>query len=257
MQNIDILIFLQPSLSIAMTLGGLAYWWSRRGLRFMVLVLSFAAYFGAIAAKYAIQIPTIGAAVAAFGSTSVGLGLYYGLQTVFLEVGLAYLLACYGARRRGFKASDAVPFGLSLAFWENGIFLGALSIFNLGVAYLLLASGSDQAAAVYSQLASTQPALFMPPATLLPLLLVGTLERVSSMFVHVAWGVLCVISAVSGRKRYLAYALPMGLVDAFVPFAPLNSDLFEAGLFVVSVGFLLIAWRAMVSASSLARTVPI
>jgi hypothetical protein len=54
-----------------------------------------------------------------------GLGLYYGLQTVFLEVGLAYVLAVYGVRRRGLKSSDGVGYGLSLAFWENGVLIVA------------------------------------------------------------------------------------------------------------------------------------
>jgi hypothetical protein len=70
------------------------------------------------------------------------------------------------------------------------------------------------------------------------------LERLSSMLAHVAWGVLCVLAAVSGQKRYLGYALPMGMLDALVPFAPLNVKLFEVVVFLLSLGFVLVAWRA-------------
>jgi hypothetical protein len=245
MQNIDLLLLLQPTLAVAITLGCIIYWWDRKSFGLSQFLLSFAAYFLAIAAKYAIQLPTISAAESALGSVSIGFGLYLGLQTVVLEVGLAYVFAVYGARRRGLRTTDAVPFGLSLSFWENGVLLGALSILNLSVTYLLLTTGTSEAAKTYAQLVAAQPALFMPPASLLPLELIGTLERISSMLVHTAWGVLCVLAAVTGRKRYLAYALPMGLVDALVPFASLNSNLFEAVVFLLSVGFILIAWRAL------------
>ena len=244
MQNIDPLLFLLPVLAIATSLGPIIYWWYRRGLRGIILPLSFGAYFLAIGAKEAIQIPTIGLVVARFGQTSIGLGLYYGLQTVFLEVGLAYLFARFAVKRWGLSAKDAVPYGLSLAFWENGVLLGALSILNYGVLYLLLSGGTSTAATTYSQLVAAEPSLFLAPATLLPLELIGTLERISSQLVHVAFGVLCVYSAVSGKKKYLAYALPMGLVDALVPFASLNTNLFEAGIFVLSLLFLSVAWKA-------------
>lgn len=244
MQNIDLILLLQPSLAFVISLFALVWWWYRRGFRGVVLLLSAAAYFVAIGAKYAIQIPTIAAVQAEFGKTSLGLGLYYGLQTVFLEVGLAYLFAVYAVRRRGLKESDAVPYGLSLAFWENGILLGIFSIFNLGIIYLIIAGGGSEAATVYSQILASQPSLFQSSASLLPMVFIGTLERVSSMLAHIAWGMLCVFSAVTGRKRYLVYALPMGLLDALVPFASLNLNLFEAVVFVLSLVFVLIAWRS-------------
>jgi hypothetical protein len=249
-QNIDPVLFLQPALAIAISLGSVIYWWYTRGFRGGVLLLSVGAYFLAIAAKYAIQLPTLHLVEAAFGPVSAGLGLYYGFQTVLLEVGLAYLFALIGARRWSLNASDAVPYGLSLAFWENGILLGAISLLNLGAMYLLLGTGSIEAATVYTQLVAAQPALFLPPALILPSVLLGVLERVSSMLVHMAWGVLCLIAAVSGRRRYLVYALPMGLIDALVPFASLNTDLFEASIFLLSAAFVLFAGR---EASSYSR----
>ena len=190
MQNIDLILLFQPSFALAAALGAIVFWWYRRGFRGVVVFVSAAAYFLAIAAKYVIQIPTIDAVRSALGTPSVGLGLYYGLQTVFLEVGFAYLFAVYLVRRRGLNASDAVPYGLSLAFWENGILLGVVSILNIGVLYLMMAGGGSQAETLYSQLVASQPALFQAPASLLPTVFLGSLERVSSMLAHVAWGML-------------------------------------------------------------------
>jgi len=235
---------LQPILALAITLGAIIFWWFRRGFRGIILLTSAAAYFIALTAKELIQIPTAVSVESMFGTTSIGLGLYFGLQTVFLEVGLAYLFAVYMARTRGLKASDGVSYGLALAFWENGVLLGVISIVNLGVTYLLLAGGGSEANTVYNQLVTIEPAVFQSVTSLLPSVLIGTLERVSSMLAHLAWGMLCVFSAVSGRKRYLAYALPMGLVDALVPFAHLNTNLFEGVVFTLSLSFVLVAWKA-------------
>jgi hypothetical protein len=244
LQNIDLVLLLQPLLALAISFGAIVYWWIRRGFRGMVFALSAGAYFIAIAAKYAIQIPTATSVEEYFGKVSVGTGIYFGLQTVFLEVGLAYLFARYAARRWRLQTSDAVPYGLSLSFMENGVLLGIFSIMNLGITYLLLASGTSAASAAYSQAVASEPSLFLPPSALLPLVLIGTLERVSSMLTHIAFGVLCALAAVSGKRKYIAYALPMGLLDALVPFASLNLDLFEVGVFALSVFFVLVAWRA-------------
>ncbi len=44
----------------------------------------------------------------------------------------------------------------------------------------------------------------------------------------------------------MAIALPMGLVDALVPFASLTSiAVFEIGIFLLGVGFILVAIIAM------------
>jgi len=254
MQNIDPVLFLEPILAIVMSIVAVMYWQKRRGFRGVVLLLSFIAYASAIAAKTAIQALTLNGIVKAFGSMSIELSLYYGLQTVFLEVGLAYVLSLYGVRRKNLKSSDGVPFGISLAFWENGVLLGLLSLFDLAVLYFLLASGTGLAQTVYSQIAATQSAYFLPPAALVPSVLLGTLERVSSMLAHIAWGALCVYAAATGRKRFLAYALPMGMVDALVPFASLNITVFEVGVFLLSVGFVLVAWRVAKQVQSVAAT---
>ncbi len=251
MQNIDPILFLQPVLSLTIALAVLLYWWNRKGFRGVVLLLTPVAYFSAIAAKVVIQSFSLNKVLSTFGQESIGLGLYYGLQTAFLEVGLAYALARYGSKKRGLNRSDAVPFGISLALWENGILLGIIPLLNLGVVYLLLGSGSSTAQTAYSQLLTNNPDYFLPPAALLPGLLLGALERVSSMLVHIALGVLVVFAAVTGRKRLLLYAFPMGLIDALVPFASLNTYVFEAVVFFMSITFVAIAWRATAKPSTL------
>ena len=245
MQDIDPVLLLEPTLSFVVAMVILLYWWRTRSFRGVALLLGAGAYFIAITAKAVINVTAYQTMVSTFGEQSLPVALLLGLETVLLEVGLAYLFAVYGARTRGMKSSDAVPYGIGLAFWENGVFVGLFSLFNLGVIYLILLSPSPLANTVYNQLQSASPGLFLPPASLLPNVLLGTLERVSSEMAHIAWGILVVLSAVSGKKKYLAFALPMGLLDALVPFASYNIYVFEGGVFLLSAGFLFVAAKSL------------
>ena len=256
MQNIDPILFVQPILSIATAVVALAYWRRRRGYRWALLLLSLVAYAGAIMAKVAIQAVSYSAVSDYFGQVSVGLGLYFGVQTVLLEVGLAYVLARYAARRTGLSPSDGVAYGISLGFWENAVLIGALPLVNLTVDYYVIASGSSLGQQVYNTLMNADPAYFLPSSALAGLVVLGSVERVSSLFVHVAFGTLVVLAVITGRKRYLLYALPMGMVDALVPFANLNLDLFEGGLLLLSIGFLAVTWLAMRSVGSATPSTP-
>jgi hypothetical protein len=127
-QDIDPLLLLQPALFIALGAGLVVYWRLKRKLTGMVLLFSLMAYAGAIALKEVVQAYTANGVFAAFGYVSWQTGLYYGLQTSFLEVGLAYLVARYAVARRQMDVSDTEGYGVSLAFWENAILLGALSL---------------------------------------------------------------------------------------------------------------------------------
>jgi YhfC intramembrane metalloprotease len=251
LQNIDPLLMLQPALSLAMVLSALVYWWRTRGFRGVVLLLGAVAYWVAIAAKQVVDLLVVNGLArshyGALGLPGIGLALIVGLETVVFEVGLAYAFAVYGVRKRGIGATDAVPYGISLAFWENGVLLGLLALFDLVVVYLLLGTGSSIAETTYSALVSSAPNYFLPPLSLLPTVLLGTLERVSSLLAHLAWGILSVLAALTGRKRYLAYALPMGLVDALVPFASRNFYLFEGAFFVLSLAFIAVAHGSLVA----------
>ena len=240
-QNIDPVLFLQPILSVALSFGCLVYWWRTRRFRAVVLGLSAVAYWAAIAVKAVVSYASVGPVTSLYGSPSIQLALLLGMQTVVFEVGFAFALAAYGTRRWRLKVTDAVPVGIGLALWENGVLLGVFSLLNLAVIYLLLGSGSGLAGTIYNQLLASAPAYFETPAALLPSVLLGSLERLSSMLAHVAWGVLCVLAATTGKPRYLAFALPMGLLDSLVPFAPGHIVLFEFVVFALSLLFLAVA----------------
>ena len=240
--EIDPILFLAPLLSIGITSGVALYWWRRYGFRAVVIPLTLFAYFVAIALKVVVQSFTSVQAENVFGPISEGFGLYLGLQTVFFEVGLAYVFALIGARKFKLEKKDAVPFGLGLAFWENGVLLGIYMLLQLLLIYISLLGNSSAAATTYFHIATSHPSYFYSPAKLLPGILYGALERISSLLAHTAWGVLVVFAALTKRKIFLALAFPMGLVDALVPFASITSiAVFEAGFFLLSAGFILVA----------------
>jgi len=241
--QIDPILFLQPVAALAISLGILFSVLRNRGSRGTILILSLLAYFLAIALKVVVQLVSYDTVVSTFGYSSLGTALYLGLQTVLFEVGFGYLFACYGVRRKGLTTGDAVSYGASLSFWENGVLLGILSLFQLTVIYLILSSGGSIASTVASDLPS---AYFAAAPVAAGGVALGTIERISSMLIHIAWGVLCVLTAISGKKRFLAVALPMGLVDAIVPFSGLiGLILFEAIVFAISVACLGIALVAL------------
>ncbi len=243
MQNLDPVIFLGPIGYIAFSGFLVAYWHFKRRLGMLVLFLSAAAYFAAIAVKVVFQTFTYGWVQSTFGTVSVPTGLYFGAQTCILEVGLAYLVARVAVSRRAIDAGDAEGYGVSLAFWENGVLLGALALFNLAVLYVLIATNLLPPS-LYQTVVTSEPSVFDPPSQLLFPVALGILERFSSFLLHFSWGYLCVLAAYLHKRKYLAVALPMGLVDALVPFAgeiPLWE--FEAILFLIALGAAGLTWR--------------
>lgn len=244
MQNIDPLYILQPIVVILLSIGLILYWrHSGRSFTRYALIFSLVAYAGAILIKVIFQLFTVEAVISAFGGDSVVTGLYYGLQTCILEVGGAFLVARYAVSRERFSEKDAGSYGISLSFWENGVYLGLFSLISLASIYAVLAIGPANAAEqVYTALQTGQASLFDPPASVLPQIGFGILERISSILVHCSWGYLCVLAAVYKRNVYFAVAFPMGLIDFFVPFANvLGIPLFEGIVFLFSLASLLIA----------------
>jgi hypothetical protein len=212
----------------------------------MVLVYALVAYSVAIALKEAVQIPTITAVTNYFGSQSAGLGVYYGLQTVFFEVGLAYLVAWYVVSHGMLERKDAEAYGAGLAFWENAVLLGILSLISLVAYYSILSTNTPLAQTVFDQLNKNTPGLFAPAPQALVSVAYGTVERISSILFHSAWGYLCVMAAYLHKKRLFLIALPMGFVDFLVPFAQnLGIPIFEAIVFALSVLSVLAAWYAV------------
>jgi len=242
LQNIDLLYFLQPIITIAFSAGLVIYWHRKRTFTGAVLVYSLLAYAGAIAVKVAVQALTYPAFVARFGDNRWALGAYFGVQTVLFEVGGAFLVAAWAVSRGKLNTKDAEGYGLGLAFWENAGYLGTLGLFTLVSIYLTLAYAGPISQEVYSSLISTRPDLFYPPSQALPLVGYGLLERVTSLLFHVSWGYLCLIAASMHKRQYFLLALPMGLVDFFVPFAGILGVLmFESLLFVLGLGSVALA----------------
>jgi hypothetical protein len=241
-QNIDILYVIQPVVVIVIASLLMLYWYLRRRFNVAVFVYSLIAYAVAIALKYAVQIPTVDAVTSFFGEASVGLGFYYGLQTVFFEVGLAFLVAWFAVKRGALEKKDAEAYGSGLAFWENAVLLGALSLINLISYYSILSSNTPLAQTLYNQLNTNAPGLFAPASEALRSVALGIVERISSILIHLAWGYLCFMAAYYHRRRLFLIALPMGFIDFLVPFAQNAIVIFEAGIFALSLISLLTAW---------------
>jgi hypothetical protein len=245
MQNIDPLYFLQPIITIAFSAGLLIYWHRKRSFTIVAFVLSLLAYVGAIAFKILLQTLTYNTFLARFGHNSLALGAYFGIQTVVFEVGGAFLVAAWAFSRAKLNAKDAEGYGLGLAFWENAGYVGTLGSLTLLSIYLTLALGGPTSQEFYSNLIKTRPELFFSPVQALPLIGYGLLERVSSLLFHFCWGYLCLLAACTHSKRYFLLALPMGLVDFFVPFAAsLGLLLFESLIFLLGLGCLGLVWFA-------------
>jgi len=246
LQNIDPVFMLQPLVVIVVCTLLLVYWHRRRGFALVVLGYSFVAYVVAIALKYAVQLPTIDTVTNYFGQQSVGLGVYYGVQTALFEVGLAYLVSSYAIRNGKLGMKDAEGYGAGLAFWENAVLLGVLPLINYIAYYAILSTSSPLAQTVYDLLRQNSPGLFDPMSQALSSVALGTLERSSSILIHIAWGYLCMMAAVYGRRRLVLIALPMGFVDFLVPFAStIGIVVFEGMVFTIGVVAVLVAWQAV------------
>jgi hypothetical protein len=232
LQNIDPVNFLQPAATVAFSFGLVIYWRYKRRFTKAVPLYSLLAYAGAIALKVVLQSLTARQVSSGFHGDPVVLGAYVGIQTVVFEVGGAFLVATLAVSRGHFNAKDAEGYGLGLALWENGVLLGIFGLVNLTTYYLMLRSNSPAAESLYSTLLASQPILFSPPGQALFANVLGILERVSSLLVHFSWGYLCLISAFFRKRKYFLLALPMGLIDFFVPFASrMNIVTFEFLIF--------------------------
>lgn len=228
MQNIDLVYLLSPVIVIAFSFGLVVYWQRTRSLTKWVILYSFLAYFGAIILKYIVQIPTLHSFEIVVGGNLEALGAYYGIQTVVFEVGGAFVVASFAVKHGHLDRKDAPGFGLSLAFWENGVYLGILALINLVTYYVILSGNSALSQLLYGTLSKTTPGLFQPPYVAIRDVGLSIIERVSSLLMHFSWGYLVVLAAVHRKKLLLALALPMGLVDFFVPFAnSIGLTLFE------------------------------
>ena len=81
-QNIDPVYFLQPVITILLTVTLVVYWHYRRSFTRAVLIYSALAYIGAIAAKVIAQAATFNSFQARFSDNAAVLGAYFGAQTL-------------------------------------------------------------------------------------------------------------------------------------------------------------------------------
>lgn len=238
--NINLVYIVQPLVVTIASLILVLYCYSRKTFTKWVFVYTIIAYFLAIAIKMVFQYFT--AQYVASAGNLYYEGIYLGLQTVILEIGLAYLFAKHAISRKRISASNASAYGVGLAFWENGVLLGALSIFNIIVIYITIASGGPASTVLYSKLLTTQPGLFASTSVALSSIGLGILERASSLIIHFAWGYLVVLAAFYKKRKYLAVALPMGLVDFLVVFAKsIGLVKFEFIIFGIALASLAVA----------------
>lgn len=241
MVNIDPLYFITPVAVIAFSAGLVLYWGLRRRFTGSALLYSLVAYAGAIALKYAVQIPTISWFRGVTDGSLAAMGVYYGAQTALFEVGGAYVVASYAVARGKLRAADAEGFGIGLAFWENGVLIAIPLLFEYALYYLVLSTPTSSAAqTIYSALSKGAPSLFYAPGAALPLVGYSILGRVSSLLAHMAWGILVVVAVVLKKRRYFLAALPLGFAtDFLVPFAGrMGIGAFELTIFGVSVAWL-------------------
>lgn len=241
--NINPIYFLDFAVPIIVNLFLVLYYRNKKMLPISILAITFLAYFGAIAIKVVFQTFTVGYIIGEFGYVSPESSLYYGLQTSILEVGIAFLLARYGVRKKYFTISNATSYGVSLSFWENGILLGVLSGISLISDFLIIAfAPHNVSTVVYNAIKSQQPSLLYGAKEAFGLVMLSILERFSSLFAHVAWGILVVMSVTLKKRKYLYIALPMGLIDALVPYSSvMGIVLFELIIFALSLLFMLLA----------------
>ena len=271
MQNIDPLYFLTPLAVMGFSFGLVAFLWAKKRFSWWVLISSLIAYAGAIALKAVLQGATYQPFDAAVGGNPVDLGIYFGLQTAAFEVGGAFLVARYAVARRKIGGRDAAGFGVGLAMWENGALVGGTLLLDYVVYYAVLGSGGAQASQLFGDLTRSSPGLFYQASAALPLIGYAVLERVSSLMAHLSWGYLAVVAALTGRKGYLGLALPMGLVDFFVPLSASlgvgwsEALFFASGAVCLAVAFAATAgtrkttgsestWKGSASTASLVRT---
>ncbi len=255
--NIDPIYFLTFLVPIIVNSGLLIYFRKKRTVRLSVLGYAFLAYFVAIAIKLVFQHFTAAQVVSTYGYSSVETGLYYGLQTSILEVGLAYLFAGYAFRKKDISTSNAVSYGVSLSFWENAIYLGVLSGISLIADYLIIAVGpSSISHLVYGTVASNDPSLLYGPVPALVNTSLSILERTSSLLAHTAWGILTVLAVAYRKRVYFYAAFPMGMIDSLVPYASyMGVYAFEGTILALSVLFFTGAYLALIKTRRISHEV--
>lgn len=196
-------------------------------VRLSILGLGLLAYFIAITAKIVVQFFT---AKLILSYPPFIIGVYYGAQTLLFEVGFAFLFV---SLYKKVTISDAMGYGISLAFAENAVLLGAISLLS-GVITLLIFPMLPHSLQVTISEEVNIPITYD---------IYHFMDRVSSLLAHTAWGIASVLYFVEKKKEYFLIGL-VGFVDDFLA-SYFNLGLisyFEASVMVLGIsliGFLL------------------
>lgn len=217
----EIIILLLPTISVLVGIIPLFFVKRKLGL----LGLAIVAYFIAILAKEAIQLPFL----KFFETPSTPTYIAYGLQTTFLEPGFAYLIL-YLVRKTYISIKDisyGFSYGVYLAFSENALLVGLLSL----PSYILILLG----------LAPT-PINLTTTSTILSSLIPYTLDRISSLVLHTFWGFSAYLSILKNNKLYLVISMPFGMLDSLTawwdftrPFSYLEFSIIVFLISIISV----------------------
>ncbi|BDC19487.1 hypothetical protein [Acidianus sp. HS-5] len=201
---------------IALIIGIVPLFLVKRDLK--ILLIAGGAYFSAIITKEIVQVSFLHF----FQTPQIQTYLAYGILTAVTEPGFAYLFV-------RFVKQNPQTYGVSLAFWENGFLVGLLGI----VSAIALPANYN--------LTLISPLLNEP----LAVVITGRImDRLSSLFLHYAWGVSAYLSFWKKDAKFILTIAPLGFIDsltAYVDLSHINSyfalavPAFIAGI----IGFLL------------------
>ncbi len=151
-----------------------------------LFAIAFLSYFIAIIAKILIQSTFLGF----FHTPSIPTYLSYGILTTVLEPGFAYLFLLV-FKPKGLNANLGLSYGAYLAFCENAVLLGVLSLPNYLIVSLSISASQ---------------------------ILAHTLDRLSSFLLHTFWGFSATLSMTKKDLRYLLISMPYGMTDSLAAY---------------------------------------
>lgn len=181
--------YLVPLLSMAIGIIPVLYF-RRDGLLFVIAAL---AYFLAIAGKVIIQslFPVF------FQTNTLPTYAAYGVLTAVLEIGLAYVFVLF--YKGDFRSWKGWAYGSYLAFFENFIYIGVLTLINLLAYQFLISSTAAQNPYTANYLVTSIPVGF---------------ERVTSFVAHAVWGYIAFFAATRKKPAYVLLAMPLASIDS-------------------------------------------
>ena len=189
--------YLLPILSLAIGIIPVLYF-RKDGLLFVIAAL---AYFLAIAGKVVVE----GIFPAFFHGNSLPTYAAYGLLTAVFEIGFAYAFVLF--YKGDFRPWKGWAYGSYLAFFENFVYIGILSLVTLLTYQFLVSSTAGQNPYGANYLVTSIPVGF---------------ERIVSFVGHAVWGYIAFFAATRKKPAYVLLALPLASIDSVAVWWDLN-----------------------------------